>query len=139
MGLTDFILSLEAGKIADFGSRADVLGRMNTGRRRMDLPVMQSSLQDLSDWVGAQFARVGDENLAVRSETVATEMFMYVVARSDVKTPQAASVQFRFLAANRCEISVIFDHQLSFESTAKRKTQLKGAPEPLALQTHRRA
>ncbi|MGR3636193.1 MAG: ATP-binding cassette domain-containing protein [Shimia sp.] len=64
MGLADYVLALEQGRMVDFGPRTEVLERMHAGRRRIELPLIETSLQDLTDLVGAQFVRCGDADLS---------------------------------------------------------------------------
>lgn len=106
MGLADKVLVLDAGRISDFGSRAEVLGRMGTGRRRIELPLKPESLQDLSDWVAVQFSRAGDEGFSQRARLAATEMFNAALAGSKPKGPRRTQFEFKFLDDSRCEITL---------------------------------
>lgn len=106
MGLADRVLALENGHMADFGPRSDVLGRMSGGRRRLELPLQQASLQDLVDWIGAQFSRGTDTDLCKRAELIATELFILSLTGGPQDTPRKAVFQFRFLDAGSCEITL---------------------------------
>ncbi|MDA5557900.1 ATP-binding cassette domain-containing protein [Shimia sp. MMG029] len=106
MGLADQILSLENGRMADFGTRAEVLGRMSSGRRRIELPLRATSLQDLTDWVSAQFTRASDAPLSKRAELVATELFALAQASGATDAARTAVFLFRFLSEQSCELTV---------------------------------
>jgi ABC-type protease/lipase transport system fused ATPase/permease subunit len=106
MGLADQVLALENGRMADFGPRSDVLGRMSGGRRRLDVPLLEASLQDVTDWVGAQFSRSNDADLSQRAEMVASELFNLALSDGPPDTPRAAVFQFRFLNDRSCEITL---------------------------------
>jgi ABC-type protease/lipase transport system fused ATPase/permease subunit len=109
MGLADHVLALENGRMADYGPRSDVLGRMSGGRRRLELPLQPASLQDLVDWVCAQFSRGSDADLSKRAELIATELFHLATASGPQDTPRKCVFQFRFLTARSCEISLTED------------------------------
>ncbi|MBE1290919.1 MAG: ATP-binding cassette domain-containing protein [Rhodobacteraceae bacterium] len=109
MGLADHILALENGRVADYGPRSDVLGRMSGGRRRLEVPLQTASLQDLADWVCAQFSRGSDADLSKRAELIATELFNLAMASGPQDTPRKCVFQFRFLNARSCEISLTED------------------------------
>lgn len=106
MGLADHVLALESGRMADFGPRSDVLGRMSGGRRRLEVPLLEASLQDVTDWVGAQFSRSYDAALSQRAEMVASELFNLALTDGPRDTPRAAMFQFRFLNDRSCEITL---------------------------------
>ncbi len=106
MGLADQVLALESGRMADFGPRSDVLGRMSGGRRRLEVPLLEASLQDVTDWVGAQFSRGNDAALSLRAEMVASELFNLALSDGPRDTPRAAVFQFRFLNDRSCEITL---------------------------------
>ncbi|MEC8195390.1 MAG: hypothetical protein VX228_03490 [Pseudomonadota bacterium] len=109
IGLADHILALENGRVADYGSRSDVLGRMSGGRRRLEVPLQTASLQDLTDWVCAQFSRGSDADLSKRAELIATELFNLAMASGPQDTPRTCVFQFRFLNARSCEIRLSED------------------------------
>ncbi|SMP30390.1 ATP-binding cassette domain-containing protein [Shimia sagamensis] len=106
MGLADHVLALESGRIADFGLRSDVLGRMSGGRRRLEVPLQPTSLQDLADWIGAQFNRSNDADLCQRAELVASELFNLAMASGPNDAPRTAVYHFKFLNDRSCEITL---------------------------------
>lgn len=117
MGLADYVLALEKGRMTDFGTRSDVLDRMTNGRRRIEMPLQASSLQDLADWIGAQFTRSGDADLCKQAETIAAEIFNLALTQGDTNSVRGVSFAFRFLDQTHCEISMTDDHP----STASQK------------------
>jgi len=75
IGLADKVLLLDQGRMADFGSRSEVLARMNDGKQRITLPLQAASLLDLTDWIVAQFVRHSDKEFCQNAVMVANEMF----------------------------------------------------------------
>jgi len=130
MGLADYVLALENGRVADFGNRPDVLGRMSGGRRRIELPILDASLQDLVDWIGAQFTRAGDAELAGRAEVLASEMFNLALADVETNSIRAASFQFQFLDAKSCEICMIEDRESKASAKIRKVASLLQHPDP---------
>ncbi len=106
MGLADMVLAMDNGRMSDFGPRSDVLGRMSGGRRRLEVPLRKDSLQDLVDWVGAQFTRGNDADLSHRAELIACELFHLAQASGPQDEPRRAVFLFRFLSDRRCEITL---------------------------------
>ncbi|MGV6812133.1 MAG: ATP-binding cassette domain-containing protein [Brevirhabdus sp.] len=111
LGLADKVLVLDHGKVSDFGPRAEVLARFSVGRRRIELPLNQNSLQDLADWVSAQFTRTGDDALRQKSVLVATELFNMACAEEKEGELRVAQLDFTFLDDHRCEITLSEDGQ----------------------------
>ena len=60
LSLADKVMQLEHGRIADFGPKSEVLGRLGMCGRRIELPILDTSAGDLRDWVASQFTRAGD-------------------------------------------------------------------------------
>lgn len=133
MGLADFVLALERGRMVDFGPRTEVLGRMNGGRRRVEVPLLKASLLDLTDWIGAQFSRSGDAELSRRAEVLATELFNFALAEGSADDMRAASFQFRYLSETSCEISITEDRPTKAkEKIRKVASLLNGATTDLS-------
>ncbi|TCL08811.1 ATP-binding cassette subfamily C protein/ATP-binding cassette subfamily C exporter for protease/lipase [Shimia isoporae] len=124
MGLADQVLALEKGRIADIGPRNEVLERMNSGHRRIELPLAKTALQDLTDWVGAQFTRSSDAEFARKAEVLARELFNLALLEKDADDVCAASFQFRFLSDATCEVSLIQDAPTQARSKMKGVTKL---------------
>jgi ABC-type multidrug transport system ATPase subunit len=109
MGLADKILRLEQGRIVDFGPRTEVLARLSGNRRRIVVPCLLSSLQDLRDWVASQFTRSTDEGFSQKAQLVAMELFHLAIA-SQMDTGQASAeieFQLKFLNEFECELRMI--------------------------------
>jgi ABC-type protease/lipase transport system fused ATPase/permease subunit len=104
MGLADKVAVLDNGRIADFGARAEVLARMNDGKQRLTLPINANSLQDLSDWITAQFQRISDTEFCQKSILVATEMFNASAQNGPSDTKREGTFIFRFIDQDHCEI-----------------------------------
>jgi len=118
VGLANKVLFLDNGRMSDYGPRAEVLARNAGGKRRINLPLNQNSLQDLSDWVASQFTRTGDEALRQKTILVATEVFNLVCSEVDQKfrderpadaAPARARIEFKFIDDNRCELALTGD------------------------------
>lgn len=109
IGLADHVLRLERGRMVDFGPRAEVLGRLGMGGRRMELPVLESSIDDLRTWVASQFTRQSDAAFARKAQSIASELF-YLACQSEPRnTPRMASFLFSFVDDTHCEISMVED------------------------------
>jgi PrtD family type I secretion system ABC transporter len=104
MGLADKVLVLDNGRTADFGSRAEVLGRMNDGKQRLTLPLNENSLQDLNDWLTTQFLRHSDAEFCQKSILVATEMFNAATQNGPRDVKRECTFVFRFVDQDHCEI-----------------------------------
>lgn len=109
MGLADKILRLEQGRAIDFGARAEVLARLSGNRRRMALPLLASSLQDLRDWVASQFTRSSDEAFSQKAQLVAMELFHLALAQTPSPQQDHPSVEFslKFLNELECELRMV--------------------------------
>ncbi|MBO9477768.1 ATP-binding cassette domain-containing protein [Shimia sp. R11_0] len=129
MGLADHVVALENGRLADFGSRSEVLGRMSGGRRRIDLPLRHDSLQDLVDWVGAQFTRGNDAELSTRTELIASELFNLARASGPQDEPRTVSFAFRFLSDHSCEVTVTENRITEAARKMEKVTRLMLQPE----------
>ncbi len=129
MGLADKVLVLDNGRASDFGSRSEVLGRMGTGRRRIELPLRPESLQDLSDWVAAQFSRAGDEPFSQRARLIATELFSAAIADGKPKGSRRAQFEFKFLDDSRCEITLSENNPTEAEKKLKKVAACLRAPQ----------
>ena len=128
MGLADYVLALEHGRMADFGPRAEVLGRMSGGRRRIDVPLRQDSLQDLTDWLGAQFTRSNDAPLSSRAELIATELFNLTCASGPRDLPRTATFAFRFLSEQSCELTATENRTTEAGAKIEKVTRLLRLP-----------
>ncbi|MBO9398390.1 ATP-binding cassette domain-containing protein [Shimia sp. R9_2] len=128
MGLADHVLLLENGRMADFGARGEVLGRMSSGRRRIELPLRDTSLQDLTDWVSAQFTRASDADLSNRAELIATELFTLTKASGAQDTPRQAVFLFRFLSDQSCEITVTEEGRTKADAKIRKIAELLRQP-----------
>lgn len=104
MGLADKILMLDQGRMTDFGPRAEVLARMNDGKQRLRIPLNAQSLQDLNDWIWAQFQRSDDDSLRQKAMLTTTELFNAACQFGAAEGPRFAMVNFRFVEATKCEI-----------------------------------
>ncbi|MCP5076223.1 MAG: ATP-binding cassette domain-containing protein [Rhodobacteraceae bacterium] len=104
MGLSDKVLQLDQGRVADFGPRSDVLGRMSAGQRRLVLPVNAAALQDLADWITSQFARNSDEGFCQKAVLAATEMFNATCINGPQDSQRKVAFHFKFLDAKTCNI-----------------------------------
>ncbi|WP_299427502.1 ATP-binding cassette domain-containing protein [uncultured Shimia sp.] len=129
MGLADHVLALDKGRLADFGPRSDVLGRMSGGRRRLEVPILSASLQDVTDWVGAQFSRSNDAALSQRAELIASELFNLALVDGPRDTQRTAVFLFRFLNDHRCEISLTENRTTHADKTVQRVARLMRQPE----------
>ena len=129
MGLADYVLALDHGRVADFGQRSEVLGRMSGGRRRIELPLLQESLHELVDWVLAQFSRRTDAELSQRAELIACELFNLARSYGPQDSPRSAVFLFRFVSAESCEITLTEDHPTKAAQKMQKIVQLLKQPD----------
>ncbi|MEO1551038.1 MAG: ATP-binding cassette domain-containing protein, partial [Pseudomonadota bacterium] len=115
VNLADQVLVLERGRAIEYGARAEILGRMANGHRRLKVPLSGGALQDLSDWVARQFVRDGDEAFTQRATVVATELYNFARKNGPESRERLLAFEFRF----------IDDHTCSITLTEARKTQME--------------
>jgi ABC-type protease/lipase transport system fused ATPase/permease subunit len=126
MGLADKIAVLNHGRLADFGARPEVLARMNDGKQRLTLPFNENSLQDLSDWITAQFMRISDAEFCQKSIMVATEMFNAATQNGPRDVKREGTFVFRFVDQDHCEIILKEDRPTkAVEKMAKVRSLIK--------------
>ncbi|GLQ33763.1 ABC transporter ATP-binding protein [Amylibacter marinus] len=106
MGLADKILLLDQGKMADFGPRAEVLGRLNDGKQKIKVPLNTASLQDLNDWVQTQFNRHSDKEFAQKTILAATEMFNTALQNGPANVKREITFAFKFIQKHSCELTL---------------------------------
>lgn len=144
MGLCDKILRLEQGRMVDFGPRVEVLARISSRGREISLPLLESSLQDLRDWVEGQFLRESDAELSHKAQLVAMELFRILLTNGDADRSRAVALALRFLNDNEIEMTLSEENgsnvnekmrrlQVLLEGPRRQKTPLK--PEEVALQS----
>ncbi len=104
MGIADKVLFLDHGRMADFGPRSEVLGRMNDGKQRITLPLQAASLLDLNDWIIAQFVRHSDKVFCQNAVMVANEMFNVADINGPQDQKRQVTIVFKFLNEKQCEI-----------------------------------
>lgn len=104
MGLADKVLMLDQGRMADFGPRAEVLGRMSNGKQRLKIPLNAASVQDLNDWIVAQFSRHSDREFCAKAAMVGTELFNAACLNGAVDEQRNAIFTFRFHKEHLCEL-----------------------------------
>lgn len=112
MGLADKVVLLDQGRVADFGSRAEVLGRMNDGKQRLKIPLIPASVQDLNDWIVAQFNRHSDREFCQKAALVGTELFNAACLNGPEDVQRQAIVTFRFCNDTTCEL-ILREERLS--------------------------
>jgi ABC-type multidrug transport system ATPase subunit len=106
LALADHVLQLDHGRVADFGPKAEVLGRLGMGGRRIELPILESSLPDLKDWLGSQFTRAGDQAFRHRAQIIGEELLKIACAECPADTLSFAEFAFGFLDQARCEVTM---------------------------------
>jgi len=106
MNLADKVMFLNQGRVADFGPRAEVLGRLGQNKRRLQIPVNAEGLLDLADWVSAQFTRDGDEAFRQKAILVASEMFNASRDSGDRDSQRLVTMTFTFVDDSHCEIAL---------------------------------
>ena len=117
MGLADKVLVLDNGKTNDFGARSEVLGRMSDGRTRLEIPLNATSMQDLNDWIVAQFSRHSDMAFCQKAVLVGVEIFNAACQNGAQDSPRHATFVFKFLNEHCCEI--VLHEKMPTSATSK--------------------
>jgi ABC-type protease/lipase transport system fused ATPase/permease subunit len=104
MGLADKVLMMDQGRVADFGPRAEVLGRMSSGKQRLKIPLNPASVQDLNDWIVAQFSRHSDREFCAKAAMVGTELFNAACLNGPSDEQRDGIFTFRFHKEHLCEL-----------------------------------
>ncbi|WP_147125304.1 ATP-binding cassette domain-containing protein [Shimia ponticola] len=106
MGLADKVMRIEHGRCVDLGPRAEVLGRLGANNRNIELPLLEAALQDLSDWVDAQFTRASDAEFSQKAQLIATELFNLARAAAPKDELRHARFSFTFVDDTHCELQM---------------------------------
>lgn len=104
MGLADKVLMMDQGRMADYGPRAEVLGRMSNGKQRLKIPLNAASVQDLNDWIVAQFSRHSDREFCAKATMVGTELFNAACLNGAQDEQRDGIFTFRFIKEHLCEL-----------------------------------
>ncbi|MEE9387979.1 MAG: ATP-binding cassette domain-containing protein [Paracoccaceae bacterium] len=107
VGLADKILVMDRGRMTDFGPRAEVLGRQYDGHRQLNLPLRETSLQDLSDWIGSQFTRGNDASFSQKAIMVGTELFQAAFLNGPRDQAREVRITFTFVDDLNCELRMV--------------------------------
>ena len=107
MGLADKVIRLERGRCIDFGARAEVMGRLGANSRQIELPLREASLQDLSDWIDAQFTRATDAEFSQKAQLIATELFNLAREHAPKDELRLARFAFTFVDDTNCELQMV--------------------------------
>lgn len=129
MGLADKLVLLDQGRMADFGSRAEVLGRMNDGKQRLKIPLNAASVQDLNDWIVAQFNRHTDREFCLKAALVGTELFNAACLNGPDDIARQAVLTFRFCDDTTCELILREERQTEAASKMPKIRSLVKHPE----------
>ncbi len=107
IGLADKVLAMERGRMADFGPRAEVLSRQHDGNRRITLPLRETSLQDLADWITVQFTRGGDLGFSGKAVLLGSELFQAAFLNGPRDRAREVHIAFKFLDEQNCEMRMV--------------------------------
>ena len=102
--LADKVMQLEHGRIADFGNKSDVLGRLGMGGRQIELPILETSTTDLMDWVASQFTRAGDLAFRQKAQKLSVELLKVACSTCPADTLNFVKFDFRFIDKTHCEL-----------------------------------
>lgn len=116
MGLADKVMRLERGRIVDFGNRPEVMKRLGLGGRRIELPILMTSIDDLRDWIASQFTRSSDDDFSLKAQAAALELFKVACHSESNDAPRIASFFFTFVDDANCEVSMVEDLPNEVES-----------------------
>jgi ABC-type protease/lipase transport system fused ATPase/permease subunit len=107
MGIADKVMRLESGRMADFGDRTEVLGRMMANKHQIEVPLLESSLQDLTDWIAARFTRTSDAEFSQKAQLVGTELFNVACRNAQKSDARSAKFIFSFKDDTNCELKMV--------------------------------
>ena len=129
MGLADKILRLDNGKIADFGNRAEVLQRISSGKQRIEIPLNPHSIQDLHDWISAQFTRSNDTEFCQKATMVGNELFNIAGQNRGKEAASTVVFTFKFIGDNQCELTLIDPDAGMLDAKLKKMRSVIAHPE----------
>ncbi|SLN21922.1 Type I secretion system ATP-binding protein PrsD [Pseudoruegeria aquimaris] len=140
IGLADMVAVLDRGRLADFGPRSQVLGRQAEGRRTIRLPLRETSLQDLADWITRQFTRAGDAPFAAKAVLLGTEMFQAALLNGPQDVPREARLDFSFQDDTHCTLELREDgpSEAGKRMVEVRAAMAQGAPDDAAFKPQER-
>lgn len=75
LGMVDRILLLDSGRVRDWGSRAEVIARMNARMKQIDLAREPAEATRLEDWINSHFKRDNDAEARSAAVMIAVELF----------------------------------------------------------------
>lgn len=107
MWLADKVLRLDAGRCADFGNKAEVLGRMMSNRHQIELPLLPSSLSDLTDWIATRFTRASDAAFSQKTQIIGAELFNIALENGAPDHARTAQFIFAFKDDTHCELKMV--------------------------------
>ena len=98
-----------AGKWAHgrFRDRAEVLSRMMANKHQIEVPLLESSLQDLTDWIAARFTRTSDAEFSQKAQLVGPELFNVACRNARKSEAQSAKFIFAFKDDTNCELKMV--------------------------------
>ncbi|PCH92770.1 MAG: hypothetical protein COB84_10210 [Rhodobacteraceae bacterium] len=129
LGLTDKILRIDHGRVADFGNRTEVLGRMNNGSSKLEIPLSLNSLQDVSDWITERFSRNSDQEFCQKAVLIASEMFNIALQNAPNDRARIGRFHFKFEDEKTCEITLTEDQPTSVTQKMNKIRSLLKHPE----------
>ena len=77
---------------------------MSNGKQRIKIPLNAASVQDLNDWITAQFSRHTDREYCAKAAMVGTELFNAACQNGPQDIQRSAIFTFRFCDENLCEL-----------------------------------
>lgn len=90
--IADKVMSLENGRLRDFGDRNEVLARLSLKRKQIDLTPHLDEVSRLTNWLDIQLSRRDDRGLRDRSETVLVEIFNQLRVQPDIDINENISI-----------------------------------------------
>jgi len=97
ISVADKIMSLDNGRLRDFGDRSEVLARLSLRRRQIDLTPHLDEIARLSNWLDIQLSRREDVALRDRAETVLVEIFNQLRIRPDIDANENISITVGYI------------------------------------------
>lgn len=104
VNLADRILVMEAGRMIEYGPRAEIMRRMTNSHRRIRVPVNQAATQDLLDWVARQFSRSADGVFCKRAQVIAIELYNFARQNGPDDLDRRLLFEFTFVDDITCTL-----------------------------------
>lgn len=137
INLADRAAVLERGRLVDFGTRAEIVGRLANSHRRLQIAATRTDVQDLIDWVHGQFVRDGDDDFRQRASVIACEMFNFARTNGPIEDDRFLSFEFQFVDDTTCSLIITEPRKSKLEAKVHKVRGLirEGTPQDAEMES----